>query len=260
MSTSRPFAYNTGFPISGTDQIGDLAIATDMTKPYEANYGGVQWWEGPDEELGYVICKPISAGNQPNPVGIPCYIGFERSNSLTDQSFLDLANVVFPGNNFSTAANAKSWMDSNGYWTSWTASAPGGPGWEFYYAEGPIGATPPPFNNGDVIFFDQTAGTITYDPNYPGGAVNFNIYFNVNQADGTSYLTQFNTLDNAGGTIAISQAGNTAIYTGNASTYTITNFGGTAGSALVINAQIATLVQPASSPFTSGTPITVAIS
>ena len=127
MSTSRPFAYNTGSSITGTDQVGDLAIGTDMTKPYADNYGGVQWWAGPDEDLGYVICKPISSGDQPNTLGIPCYIGFERSSALTDQSFLNLANSVFPGNNFSSASNAKSWMDSNGYWTSYSASpAPSG--------------------------------------------------------------------------------------------------------------------------------------
>jgi hypothetical protein len=125
MSTSRPFAYNTGSIIAGTDQVGDIAIGTDLTQPYAANYGEVQWWAGPDEELGYVICKPISAGNQPNPVGIPCYIGFERSDDLTDQSFIDLANAVFPGNNFSTAAGAKSWMDTNGYWTSYVGGAGG---------------------------------------------------------------------------------------------------------------------------------------
>jgi hypothetical protein len=123
MSTSRPFAYNTGSAISGTDQVGDLAIGTDLSQPYASDYGGVQWWAGPDEDLGYVICKPISAGDQPNPLGIPCYIGFERSDDLTDQSFIDLANAVFPGNNFSTASGAKSWMDSNGYWTSYSGSA-----------------------------------------------------------------------------------------------------------------------------------------
>ena len=127
MSTSRPFAYNTGSSITGTDQVGDLAIGTDMTKPYADNYGGVQWWAGPDEDLGYVICRPISSGDQPNPLSIPCYIGFERSDALTDQSFVNLSNSVFPGNNFSTAANAKSWMDTNGYWTSYSASpAPSG--------------------------------------------------------------------------------------------------------------------------------------
>jgi hypothetical protein len=122
MSTSRPFAYNTGSTIDGTEQVGDIAIGTDLTQPYASEYGGVQWWAGPDEELGYVICKPISAGNQPNPVGIPCYIGFERSDDLTDQSFINLANTVFPGNNFTTAAGAKSWMDTNGYWTSYAGA------------------------------------------------------------------------------------------------------------------------------------------
>lgn len=122
MSTSRPFAYNTGDPIIGTDQVGDLAIGTDMDKPYAANYGGVQWWAGPDEDLGYVICKPISSGNQPNTLGIPCFIGFDRSDALTDQSFVNLSNSVFPGNNFSTASGAKTWMNSNGYWTSYAGS------------------------------------------------------------------------------------------------------------------------------------------
>jgi collagen type VII alpha len=122
MSTSRPFAYNTGSTIDGTEQVGDIAIGTDITQPYGANYGGVQWWAGPDEDLGYVICKPISAGNQPNPLNIPCYIGFERSEDLTDQSFINLANAVFPGNNFTTASGAKSWMDSNGYWSSYVGA------------------------------------------------------------------------------------------------------------------------------------------
>lgn len=125
MSTSRPFAYNLGSPIDGTEQVGSLAIGSDLTQPYASNYGGVQWWAGPDEDLGYVICRPISSGDQPNPVGIPCYIGFDRSDALTDQSFLDLANAVFPGNNFTTAANAKSWMDTNGYWTSYAGSTGG---------------------------------------------------------------------------------------------------------------------------------------
>jgi hypothetical protein len=134
-----------------------------------------------------------------------------------------------------------------------------GAGWLFYYAEGAIGSTPPPINNGDAIFYNQSNGTITYNPNYPGGSTNFNLYFNVNQSDGTSNLTQFNTLDTSGGTIAISQGSNTAIYSGNASVYTITNFGGPS-SALVVNTQIATQVQSASSPFTSGTPIRITIS
>jgi hypothetical protein len=122
MSTSRPFAYNPGTGITGTSQIGDIAVGVDLTLPYSDNYGGVQWWAGVDEDLGYAICRPVVSGDQPNPLGIPCYVGFDQSTALTDQSFLDLANVVFPGNNFTTAAGAKSWMDANEYWTSYAGA------------------------------------------------------------------------------------------------------------------------------------------
>ena len=47
------FAYNTGAPIFGTTQVGDIAIS-DIDVEYSANYGGLQWWGGPDETNGYV--------------------------------------------------------------------------------------------------------------------------------------------------------------------------------------------------------------
>ena len=143
-----------------------------------------------------------------------------------------------------------------------TASGGGGggtgAGWQFYYAEGVIGGTPPPLNNGDIIFYNQSNATITYNPNYPGGGANFNILLNENQSDGSSSLSAFNTLVSSGGTIALSQGSNTVIYSGGAGIYYVQNFGGP--NALMINAQAATLVQPASSTFTSGTPITISIS
>ena len=63
MATTRPFAYNNGSPIAGTDQVGQLAVGTPTL-----GFGstGLQWWNGPDEELGYVIAKTFS--NQPTPV------------------------------------------------------------------------------------------------------------------------------------------------------------------------------------------------
>jgi hypothetical protein len=65
MSTSRPFAYNTGAPIPGTEQVGDLAIGLP-TNGFGST--GLAWWNGPDEDLGYVIAKVNSGGNQPTPV------------------------------------------------------------------------------------------------------------------------------------------------------------------------------------------------
>jgi hypothetical protein len=59
MATSRPFAYNPGTGITGTTQIGDIAVGVDPYLPYASNYGGVQWWAGVDEDLGYAICRPV---------------------------------------------------------------------------------------------------------------------------------------------------------------------------------------------------------
>ncbi len=123
MPTSRPFAYNTGIGITGTTQIGSIAVGVDQYLPYATNYGGVQWWAGVDEDLGYAICRPVVSGNQPNPLSIPCYVGFDQSVGLTNQSFVNLANSVFPGNNFTTATGASSWLASNGYWTSYNGPA-----------------------------------------------------------------------------------------------------------------------------------------
>ena len=67
MATTRAFAYNSGSTISGTSQVGNLAIG-DSSRDYSGNYGGVTWWMGPDEELGYVIAFEVPAGNHPNPI------------------------------------------------------------------------------------------------------------------------------------------------------------------------------------------------
>ena len=54
MATTRPFAYNTGGAIPGTIQVGNLAVGTP-TNGFEST--GEDWWNGPDEDLGYVIAK-----------------------------------------------------------------------------------------------------------------------------------------------------------------------------------------------------------
>ena len=66
MSTSRPFAYNpSGTPISGTEQVDDIAIGTPDVGFVST---GLEWWNGPDEDLGYVICLPVPLDNQDTPV------------------------------------------------------------------------------------------------------------------------------------------------------------------------------------------------
>ena len=122
MPTSRPFAYNTGSTINGTEQIGDLAIGVDQER-YDENWGGVKWWMGPDEDLGYVICRPNDAGNQPNPVGIPAYVRFLRSEQKTEVSFVNLVNINF-NQTFTTGEECETYLTNNGYWTSYVFVTP----------------------------------------------------------------------------------------------------------------------------------------
>jgi hypothetical protein len=65
-STSTPFAYNpTGGNIPGTEQVGDLAIGWP-TSGFDST--GLEWWNGPNEDNGYVIAKPKSGDDQPTPL------------------------------------------------------------------------------------------------------------------------------------------------------------------------------------------------
>ena len=116
MATSRPFAYNTGSTITGTTQIGSLAVGT----PSSGFTGNPKWWNGPDEDLGYVICRPNSSGNQPNPDNVPAYIRFSRSKLKTDQSFINLVNSVFK-QTLTTTSQCTSYLTTNNYWTSYVS-------------------------------------------------------------------------------------------------------------------------------------------
>lgn len=117
MATTRPFAYNTGSTISETEQVGDIAVGVGQVR-YDEDWGGVKWWNGPDEELGYVIAQSVPSGDQPNPLGISAYIGFFRSTFLTEVSFVELTNQLF-NQSFTTGNECKVYLNNNGYWTSW---------------------------------------------------------------------------------------------------------------------------------------------
>jgi hypothetical protein len=118
MATTRPFAYNTGSTISATTQIGDLAIGTNDL-PVSEGYGGVIWKNGADEDLGYVIGYPNFAGTQPLPVSGTGFVQFWRSEDLTEGTFISLAEYIANfSQTFATGNDAKTWLESNGYWTS----------------------------------------------------------------------------------------------------------------------------------------------
>ena len=115
MATARPFAYNPGTTIPGTEQLGNLSIGI----PTSGFTDNPQYWNGPDEDLGYVIAKPISGNTQPTPlIIITASVGFGRSPLKTEESFVEYTNSVF-GQNFTTGSQAKTWLNDNGYWTSY---------------------------------------------------------------------------------------------------------------------------------------------
>ena len=124
MSTSRPFSYNTGSAIAGTTQVGTLAVGT----PTSGFTNNPQFWEGPDEELGYVIAVPVSGNTQPTPVsGVTASVGFFRTDDFTDNSFIILAQYVSnqygTPQTFSNGNDASTWLTANGYWNSYPASS-----------------------------------------------------------------------------------------------------------------------------------------
>lgn len=125
MPTARPFSYNTGSTISGTIQVGDLAVGIPLDGFAST---GLKWWSGPDEDLGYVIAHPTPAGNQPNQFSIPAYLGFWRSDFKTEESFIELAEYVSVQDNdpqtFVDGEAAITWLNANGYWTSFTPKTP----------------------------------------------------------------------------------------------------------------------------------------
>jgi hypothetical protein len=130
MSNSRPFAYNTGAPISGTTQFGQIIVG-DVNVDYSSDYGGVKWWGGPDEDLRWIIGNARPSG-QPIPPGVvgTARVGFWGSKPIgikTDETFLSLADYVGSKNGqppFANADAANNWLNSNGYYSNYVIPSP----------------------------------------------------------------------------------------------------------------------------------------
>ena len=119
MSSAKAFSYNIGPIISGTTQSGDFAIG----EPITGYTNSPQFWNGPDEDLGYIIAQPVPAGNQPNPVGIPAYLGFFRTEGFSDLAFTEMASTV-AGISFVNSSDAYNWLNANGYYTTFNPTTP----------------------------------------------------------------------------------------------------------------------------------------
>ena len=120
MPTSRAFAYNPSEnPPTGASQFGNLAV---QGTGWTSSSGGLNWYNGPDEDPGYVIGYPASPPRTAGSGSIVITgtaVGFMRTPSKTDPAFVSLSNVL-TGQSFLTASVASAWLRSNGYWTSYT--------------------------------------------------------------------------------------------------------------------------------------------
>lgn len=227
MSTVRPFAFNPGLPISGTEQLGDLSIGV-IDMDYSEQPGGVQWWNGPDEDLGYVIAHPTPSGNQPNQLGIPAYVGFWRTSVKTDKEFIILSQWISGYNGtpqiFTTASQAKTWLNNNGFWTSYDGLSPTtttttltpGPTTGDYRL---LAQYSPANNNGDMTFPNHNAANFSLNPNLVGTA-GYAIYINGNDLLGNSQVSILNNLIGNSGTLTLTQGSNSVTYS-----FTSTAFG-----------------------------------
>ena len=117
MPTSRPFSYNPSqVTISGTYNIGTMCVGVG-SQFYINNYGGLTWWNGPDEDLGYCIGTVVPAQNQSTPLGDIGNVKFWRTQAFTDAAFLILVQEV-TGQTFTDTPSACAYLASNNYWTS----------------------------------------------------------------------------------------------------------------------------------------------
>jgi hypothetical protein len=130
--TIRPFAYNPQTSpaevIPGTIQFGDLAIGVDEQE-YSADPGGVTWFMGPNEDLGWIICAPVPAGDHPTPSGRVGTVRFWRSKTRDDAGFVKLSNYVSAkkqlGVSFPNPTLALQKLTEVGFWTNYVLPGTG---------------------------------------------------------------------------------------------------------------------------------------
>ena len=254
MATARPFAYNPGPQIPGTEQLGDLSIGY----PTSGFTNSPQYWNGPDEELGYVIAIPVPDNSQPTPLsGVTASVGFYRSSALTESSFVIITNTAF-GQNFTDGNQASTWLTNNGYWTSYIAVTP--------TPTSTLATTPTPTPSVTATLTPTVTTTPTTTPtntptpsstsipvtgysfnlvatpynfpsagnsimNGPGGATSGStdinalaitsrgFYFNSFDNDGIDRTSYFSAFTGQSVTITFNQTGTTAIYSGDTNSF-----------------------------------------
>ena len=205
---TRPFAYNPAGNILGTEQFGSLSVGIP-TNGFEST--SLKFWNGPDENLGYIIAQPDPQGSHIGADGVPAFLGFIRSSVKTEAAFIELVNTSF-NQNFTTGDTAKEWLNNGGYWTSWGIQSDTPLSGAFAYNLVILPYEPP--TTGNIIFpdFATNGNQGILNPNtFATNAVWWNRVDSTN-ADRSSV---FSTLIGQSITLSFTQNGNTAIYTTN---------------------------------------------
>jgi hypothetical protein len=211
---ARPFAYTPGVNVPGTDKVGDISYG-HPTSGFEGSE--FEWWNGPDEELGYIIAKSISDDSQPTPVsGVTASVGFNRSALKTEASFIELVNDIFD-QTFATGDDAKDWLNTNGYWTSWGITSTGGTFGTGDYKLSEVYAPAP--MNGDITFpahpLIPGPGYGILNPNLVGIAdsnYSYQLYFNPYDINGNDRSSVLDNLIGKDGTLTLTQGNNFIVY------------------------------------------------
>lgn len=116
MATARPFAYNPSQTnIPGVSLFGYLSVGGIGT----GKIAGLTTWNGPNEDLGYVIAKVVPGNTQPTPiVGVSASVAFYRSATFSEAAFLNIVNKGLHLN-YSVGTDASFYLLNNGYWTNY---------------------------------------------------------------------------------------------------------------------------------------------
>ena len=112
------FTLNTGSFISGTQQVGNLAITSDP-----ASYPQFTWWAGAEDISRYTLADqvPSRPANALIP-GATVNFRFLGSTDKTNASYLALINGI-SGLTFTDVQDATNWANNNGYYSSQGSSS-----------------------------------------------------------------------------------------------------------------------------------------
>ncbi len=247
MATARPFAYNPSSQIPGTEQIGNLSIGA----PTSGFTNNPQYWNGPDEELGYVIAQSVSGNTQPTPLsGVTASVGFFRSKYLTEESFVEFTNQRF-NQNFGSGDSAKIWLNDNGYWTSYITA------FGFNLIALPLNY--PSSGNSIIVAEGSEVGIDSINElSIDGGVFLFNS-IDTSSIDTTSYFLQFT---GQSVTITFTQNGDSAIYSGDSASFKFWSYDSNTGFAFGTGfgeGGAAVLLQSATTTWVTGATVYVSV-